>query len=135
MQGTIRSFGQGFGFISRTGGPDVWFHAKDSPLTPLGDFQPGRRVAFSLHQDQGKIWAAHVLVEQLPAPGPQVGWVKAVDLKKGFGFIESESGDNVFFHRTDVVANAFGSLDVDTPLEFSIEFGERGRKAVNVRPF
>jgi len=54
---------------------------------------------------------------------------------KGYGFIGTESGDKVFFHRTGVLANGFGYLEVDTPLEFSVEYGEHGRIAVNVRPF
>lgn len=141
MQGTIKSFGtRGFGFISRSGAPDLYFHCEDSPRALQSDFRPGRRVTFSIRELPSKTRAVGVRVEpsavtEEGTPDKQIGWVKTLESAKGYGFIETESGEQVFFHRTGVVANGFGYLEVDTPLEFSVEYGEHGRKAVNVRPF
>jgi CspA family cold shock protein len=141
MQGTIKSFGpRGFGFISRQGEPDLYFHCEDSPQALQSDFRPGRSVTFSIRETLSKTRAVGVRVEpsavtEEGTPEKQIGWVKTLHSEKGYGFIETESGDNVFFHRSGVLENGFGYLELDTPLEFSVEFGERGRTAVNVRPF
>ncbi len=66
----------------------------------------------------------------------QVGTVKDWRIEKGWGFIETESGRDVFCHHSQILIGGFKSLTVGTPVEFSVERTENGRwQAVNVRPF
>ncbi len=59
------------------------------------------------------------------------GKVKWYNETKGYGFIEQENGDDVFVHRTGL-ENAYDELEPEQEVEFDIEEGERGLKAVNV---
>jgi len=58
------------------------------------------------------------------------GTVKFFNDEKRFGFITpAEEGDDVFVHATGVT----GSIAEGDAVEFDIENGDRGPKAVNVR--
>ena len=52
---------------------------------------------------------------------------------RGYGFITTEDGKDVFFHRTALQDLEFDSLKEGQPLEFEIEKGSRGPRAVNVK--
>lgn len=60
------------------------------------------------------------------------GKVKWYNETKGFGFIESESGDDIFVHRTGL-SSPFAGLDPEQEVEFEIKQGEKGLMAVNVK--
>jgi CspA family cold shock protein len=60
------------------------------------------------------------------------GKVKWYNETKGYGFIEQENGDDVFVHRTGL-ENSYDELEPEQEVEFDIEEGERGLKAVNVK--
>jgi CspA family cold shock protein len=61
------------------------------------------------------------------------GKVKWFDMKKGFGFIEQENGEEVFVHYTDIKTDKqYKTLDKGVKVEFEIVEGARGLKAVNV---
>ncbi len=60
------------------------------------------------------------------------GNVKWFNDQKGFGFIERESGDDVFVHFSEIQADGFKSLSEDQAVEFEIEEADRGPKAINV---
>ncbi|MEG2503811.1 MAG: cold-shock protein, partial [Carnobacterium sp.] len=51
---------------------------------------------------------------------------------KGFGFIESEDGGDVFVHFSAIQGDGFKSLDEGQAVEFDTEEGNRGPQAVNV---
>lgn len=58
-----------------------------------------------------------------------VGTVKFFDTKKGFGFIQPESGDkDVFVHISAVEAAGLGTLNEGQRVEFEV-VTERGREA------
>ena len=61
------------------------------------------------------------------------GKVKWYDEVKGFGFIEKEDSEDIFVHRTGL-ENSWDGLQENQEVEFEIEEGEKGLKAVNVRP-
>ena len=60
------------------------------------------------------------------------GTVKWFNAEKGFGFIERESGDDVFVHFSAIQGEGFKSLEEGQEVEFEIVDGNRGPQAANV---
>jgi CspA family cold shock protein len=60
------------------------------------------------------------------------GTVKWFNADKGYGFIESEGGDDVFVHFSAIQGEGFKSLDDGQQVSFDIEEGDRGPQATNV---
>lgn len=60
------------------------------------------------------------------------GKVKWYDEIKGFGFIESENGEDIFVHRTGIVSS-YGGLQTDQEVVFEIKQGDKGLVAINVQ--
>lgn len=52
---------------------------------------------------------------------------------RGFGFIQSEDGRNVFFHRSEVLQVSFQALQEGQAVEFAVEETPQGPKARRVR--
>ncbi|MBN1248608.1 MAG: cold-shock protein [Anaerolineae bacterium] len=77
--------------------------------------------------------------EYLPVRSTEVseretGTVKWFNDSKGFGFISRDSGDDVFVHFSAIQGGGFRSLQENQRVEFSVEQGPKGLKAVDVRP-
>jgi cold shock protein len=64
----------------------------------------------------------------------QTGKVKWFNDQKGFGFIKSDEGKDVFVHHTSISGAGFKSLTEGQSVEFDVEDGPKGLKAVNVKP-
>ncbi len=60
------------------------------------------------------------------------GTVKWFNESKGFGFIERESGGDVFVHFSDIVGEGFRTLYDGEAVEFEVQESDKGPKAVNV---
>ena len=60
------------------------------------------------------------------------GKVKWYNEAKGYGFIESESGDEVFVHRSGLFKPLAG-LETDQQVVFETKQGEKGTMAINVK--
>jgi len=60
------------------------------------------------------------------------GKVKWFNAEKGFGFIERESGDDVFVHFSAIQVDGYKSLEEGEEVEFEIVEGDRGPQAANV---
>ena len=60
------------------------------------------------------------------------GKVKWYNETKGFGFIESSDGTDIFVHRSGLLS-AFGELSPDQEVEFEVRQGDRGLVAFNVK--
>ncbi|PIP05333.1 MAG: cold-shock protein [Syntrophobacterales bacterium CG_4_9_14_3_um_filter_49_8] len=60
------------------------------------------------------------------------GTVKWFNDSKGFGFIATEDGRDVFVHHTSIQGNGFKSLAEGDSVSFDIEKGPKGPKAINV---
>lgn len=60
------------------------------------------------------------------------GKVKWFNAEKGFGFIVSEEGKDVFVHFSAIVADGYKSLEEGQEVTFEVENGERGQLAKNV---
>jgi cold shock protein len=60
------------------------------------------------------------------------GKVKWFNAEKGFGFIETEEGQDVFVHFSAIQTEGFKTLDEGQEVSFDIEEGQRGPQAANV---
>lgn len=60
------------------------------------------------------------------------GTVKWFNASKGFGFITSESGEDVFVHFSDVQGDGYKSLEDGQAVEFEVVKSPKGPKASNV---
>lgn len=60
------------------------------------------------------------------------GTVKFFNNSKGFGFIEQESGPDVFVHFSAIQTEGYKSLTEGQKVEFTITDGQKGPQAENV---
>ena len=60
------------------------------------------------------------------------GKVKWFNDSKGFGFIETDDGTDVFVHHNDIQGEGFKSLAEGEAVTFEVEQGEKGPRATNV---
>lgn len=62
----------------------------------------------------------------------QVGKVKWFSNEKGYGFIETSDGEDIFVHFTGIVSEGFRTLEEGQEVSFEIIEGNRGPQAANV---
>lgn len=60
------------------------------------------------------------------------GKVKWFNEAKGFGFITGEEGDDLFVHYSAIQSNGFKSLAEGDSVNYEVEKGPKGPKAINV---
>ena len=60
------------------------------------------------------------------------GTVKWFDNSKGYGFIASETGNDVFVHHSAIQGEGYKSLDEGAHVEFDVTKGPKGDQATNV---
>lgn len=60
------------------------------------------------------------------------GTVKWFNDSKGFGFIESETGQDVFVHHSAIQSSGFRTLSEGQKVEFDVSTGAKGQQASNV---
>lgn len=63
----------------------------------------------------------------------KTGSVKWFNSTKGFGFIQQESGDDVFVHFKAIVGDGYKSLEENDKVEYSVTDGAKGLQASDVR--
>ena len=64
--------------------------------------------------------------------GVQKGPVKWFDESKGYGFISTEEGDDVFVHHNAIVGDVYKSLHEGDKVEFEVEQEAKGPQATEV---
>jgi CspA family cold shock protein len=60
------------------------------------------------------------------------GKVKWFNAKKGYGFIATDEGKEVFVHYNEIKTDGFRTLDEGDVVEFEISSGPKGDHATNV---
>jgi len=58
--------------------------------------------------------------------------VKWFNAAKGFGFIQRETGEDVFVHFSAIQTSGYRSLDEGAQVEFEVTRGPKGLQASNV---
>jgi CspA family cold shock protein len=61
------------------------------------------------------------------------GKIKRIIRERGFGFISAEDGREIFFHRSALEGENFDALEEGNSVEFDVEKGPKGPRAVNVK--
>jgi cold shock protein len=62
-----------------------------------------------------------------------VGTVRWFDRKKGYGFLSTDAGQDVFVHYSNIDQDGFKVLEEGDSVEFEIVRGEKGPTAQHVK--
>ena len=62
------------------------------------------------------------------------GTVKWFNASKGYGFIQRESGEDVFVHFSAIQLEGYRSLEEGQAVQFSVTTGKKGLQAEDVSP-
>ena len=62
----------------------------------------------------------------------ETGKVKWFNNAKGYGFIERESGEDVFVHHTEILAEGYKTLSEGEEVSFTVVNGPKGLQATEV---
>ena len=72
--------------------------------------------------------------KRVNAVNKEQGTVKWFNASKGFGFIQRQSGEDVFVHFSAIVADGYKTLNDGQAVEFEVTKGPKGLQATNVQP-
>jgi cold shock CspA family protein/ribosome-associated translation inhibitor RaiA len=83
-------------------------------------------------EDHARVRRDDVKTHEVPGSGRVV----RIFPDEGYGFIETASGEEVYFHRNSVVEGDFAKLKVDSEVRLEIAYGEsdKGPQATTVKP-
>ena len=62
------------------------------------------------------------------------GIVKWFNAAKGYGFLQRETGEDVFVHHSTIVMTGYRVLREGSEVEFEVKEGPKGLQAENVVP-
>lgn len=63
----------------------------------------------------------------------ETGTVKWFSNQKGYGFIARDTGEDVFVHHSAIQAEGYRTLAEGDRVEFTVEDGQKGPAATNVK--
>jgi ribosomal subunit interface protein len=73
--------------------------------------------------------------EVVKEPGPRIrGRIVRIFRDRGYGFAETETYEEVYFHANSVHGISFGELEVGMAMDMEIEAGEKGPQASWIAP-
>jgi ribosomal subunit interface protein len=73
--------------------------------------------------------------EVVKEPGPRIrGRIVRIFRDRGYGFAETETYEEVYFHANSVHGIPFGELEVGMAMDMEIETGEKGPQASRIAP-
>jgi CspA family cold shock protein len=81
-----------------------------------------------------KPWFASANSLQGNAVSKEQGTVKWFNASKGYGFIQRQSGEDVFVHFSAIQSEGYKSLNEGQRVEFEVKQGPKGLQAENVTP-
>ena len=61
------------------------------------------------------------------------GKVKNFNNEKGYGFIKTEEGKDLFFHYSELQMEGFKTINPGQAVEFEVIETEKGLRAVNIK--
>jgi cold shock protein len=61
------------------------------------------------------------------------GTVKWFNENKGYGFIQKESGGDIFVHYSGIENDGFKTLTEGAQVEFEVENSDKGPRAISVK--
>jgi cold shock CspA family protein/ribosome-associated translation inhibitor RaiA len=65
---------------------------------------------------------------------PPIATVARLDPSGEFGFLETDDGHEVYFHRNSVLDDGFAKLSIGARVTFAEEMGDKGPQASTVKP-
>jgi CspA family cold shock protein len=74
----------------------------------------------------------HQIAQEEGKSVKEQGTVKWFNASKGFGFIQRQTGEDVFVHHTAIQAEGYRSLNEGQAVEFEVRKGPKGLQAENV---
>ncbi|SRR6266480_5577042 len=87
-----------------------------------------------VHRAGSKMQFSNANSEQGNAVSKEQGVVKWFNASKGFGFIQRQSGEDVFVHFSAIQSDGYKSLNEGQKVEFEVKQGPKGLQAENVVP-
>lgn len=60
------------------------------------------------------------------------GKVKWFDAKKGYGFLKTDAGHDIFVHYSAIVGDGYKTLEAEQRVVFEVVQGRKGMQAENV---
>jgi CspA family cold shock protein len=61
------------------------------------------------------------------------GTIKRLFKDRGFGFIRTPEGQEIFFHRTGLRSLRFDTLNEGDAVDFEVESSPKGPRAINIQ--
>lgn len=62
-----------------------------------------------------------------------LGKVKRFNSEKGYGFIKTENGKDLFFHYSELQMEGYKTVEQGQSVEFEVIETEKGLRAVNIK--
>jgi cold shock protein len=80
-----------------------------------------------------EIEAPDSLLNKVSIALKEQGTVKWFNASKGFGFIQRQTGEDVFVHFSAIMSDGYRSLNEGQAVEFEVVRGPKGLQAANVQ--
>jgi len=97
------------------------------------DMSSAIRDAFDAARRQLEEYGGKQRDKAPPRPSQAHARIAKIMGEKDYGFLETEDGDEVYFHRNSLSNGTFEKLEVGTEVQFTEEQGDNGPQAITVK--